>query len=374
MAVSSKIKIMISSRCNDVFPVGVSGRSLSEIRKDLKREIEGTKLFDQDIFEVWINEETPPKAAGWTSEEVCLEAVRDCDILISLYNGHAGWATTSSDIGICHAELMTGVNQASGKVRLISLGDITITTDLIEKQRNLKFTEFVNKQRIFRGGIVNNENDLIARVKEAIFDAVFSLTRMGVNEASLGRFHSGEPLEWSRLNYLERRNEMCKVLHEAISKRPSSHEESGNLFAKLAGKDILFVVNAIPDAISVSQAKEMVGQPFLHDHEYHNMISDDQGGPVHIIACHKGATEVQAKKLLGFPDATVVDAPFGIFVADDIQKVQFVFIRECRDDSMTRHGVQLFFEWLDQSGEEDLLAKRAESRAKIIKTIAEELK
>ena len=56
------------------------------------------------------------------------------------------------------------------------------------------------------------------------------------------------------------------------------------------------------------------------------MLTGKRGGPVHVIACHKTATESQAARLLGFPDATLVSAPFGIFAADPVQKVQFAFI------------------------------------------------
>ena len=97
-------------------------------------------------------------------------------------------------------------------------------------------------------------------------------------------------------------------------------------------------------------------------------------GPLHIIACHRGATETQATKLLGFPDATVVSAPFGVFVADNIQKIQFAFIVNYRDESTTIHGVQRFFSWLEQSGEDELVAKRAKSRAIIVQAIANEIK
>ncbi len=42
MAVSSKIKIMISSRCNDRFPLETkSAKTLSAIRAELKNSIEG---------------------------------------------------------------------------------------------------------------------------------------------------------------------------------------------------------------------------------------------------------------------------------------------------------------------------------------------
>lgn len=365
------IKIMISSKCEDIVPDPISGRELSEIRKELKEDIESSTLLGKYIFRVWINEDEPAQPANKSAEEVCLEAVDDCDILISIYNGHAGWATEAGDVGICHAELMRAINKAGGKVRLINIGDIALAKNDAEKSRNEQFSKYIANIRPFWGGKVNNVEDIKQRVIDAVYDAVLSLTHLGVNETGLGKFHSGEPLEWSRMNYKARHDEMCKVVVDAIAKRRNSRSVGDNLYVTLDGKEVLFVVNAIPDSISVPQAKEMVGQPFLHDFEYHDKLTDIQGGPVHIIACHKGATETQAKKLLGFPDATVVNPPFGIYVADNVQKVQFVFIRDCRDESTTHHGVQLFFEWLAQNGEDRLLAKRALARARIAKLIAE---
>jgi ABC-type dipeptide/oligopeptide/nickel transport system ATPase component len=54
-----------------------------------------------------------------------------------------------------------------------------------------------------------------------------------------------------------------------------------------------------------------------------------------LIACHKTVTEAQALRLLGFPDATVVSAPFGVYVADDVQKIQMILIANCRDETTT---------------------------------------
>jgi hypothetical protein len=115
MAASSKIRIMISSRCNDPFPIGTKN-TLSDIRRELKRDIEATEVFGKKLFEVWINEETPPKGGTWDSWDVCLQAVADCDILLVISNGNAGWANDAGGIGICHAELMTGLSAAPGKV------------------------------------------------------------------------------------------------------------------------------------------------------------------------------------------------------------------------------------------------------------------
>ena len=164
------------------------------------------------------------------------------------------------------------------------------------------------------------------------------------------------------------------MLDDAIRKRAGSRDDGDHLIVRLADLDILVVPDASPAAITVGAAKEMVGQPFLHDHERSQVLTGKRGGPIHIIGCHKNATELQATKLLGFPDATVVSAPFGVFVADNIQKVQFAFIVNCRDDANTRHGVQRFFEWLEQTGEDKLVADRAKARARIVSAIAKESK
>lgn len=373
MARASTIRVMISSRCNDHFPAkGDGGRPLSEIRRNLKQEIESLEVFGKQVFEVWINEETPPQGGSWDSWDVCMEAVRDCDVLLVLSNGNAGWARAEGDIGICHAELMNGLAHAAGKVRLISLGDVA-TDESADGQRNRRFQEYVGRQSLFRGGEVKTKGQLVQRAKEALHDALIRLAQQGVREASKGRFHSGQALDWSRMSFQDRQAEMRGVLAAAIGQRSTTKEVDGHLLVELADTQVLLCPHAIPAALSDGAAKEMVGQPFLRDHERADVLTDKRGGPVHVIACHKAATELQATKLLGFSDATVVRAPFGIYVADNVQKIQFAFIVDCRDEANTRHGVQRFFEWLEQTGEADLLARRARSRAKIVRAIADEV-
>jgi len=371
MAKSTKLRVMISSRCNDGFPADGTGRPLSEVRKELKTEIESVEVFGRKVFEVWINEDTPPQGGTWDTWDVCLQAVKDCDILIALSNGNAGWAQNDGDIGICHAELMTGLTQAPGKVRLIALGEVAVTKTP-EGRRNERFQEYVKSQSLFRGGTVATEDALKVRVNEAIHDSLITLAQAGVRETSKGRFHSGQALDWSRLDFRARREEMRRVLRDTMCRRTGSSENGDHLIVKFGRTEVLVVPDAIPAALTVGAAKEMVGQPFLRDHELSGGLKGGCGGPVHIIGCHKTATETQATKLLGFPDATVVSAPFGVFVADNIQKVQFAFIVNCRDESTTRHGVQRFFDWLSQTGEETLVAERARARARIVSAIARE--
>lgn len=370
MAKSSKLRVMISSRCKDAFPTG--GASLTEIRKELKAEIEAMEIAGCKSFEVWINEDAPPAGGTGDSWEVCLQAVRDCDVLIVISNGNAGWANGAGEVGICHAEMMTGLSIAPAKVRLIALNNIAITKDA-EGKRNKRFQDELSKQSLFRGSEVASVADLKTRVKEALHDAIISLAQAGVRDAARGKFHSGAALEWSRLDFRARRENMRRVLHDAILQRVGSSIDGDTLVVKLAGSDVVLVPEAIPAALTVGPAKEMVGQPFLRDHELSAVLKNGKrGGPVHVIGCHKTATESQATKLLGFSDATVVSAPFGIFVADNIQKVQFAFIVNCRDEATTRHGVQRFFEWMVQTGEDGLVASRAKSRARIVSAIAKE--
>ena len=372
MAKSSKLRVMISSRCLDFFPAGQTVTRLSDIRKTLKAEIEAMEIAGRKTFEAWINEEAPPQGGTWDSWDVCTEAVKDCDIILSISNGNAGWANAAGDVGICHAELMTGLSTAPAKVRLIVLDNIPITKNA-EGTRNQRFQEYVGKQSLFRGGTVKTVDELKSRVKEALYDAVVCLAQAGVREASRGKFHSGEALDWSRLDFAARQEQMVRAIRDAMLARLGSFEDSGKVFVRMDGHEILCELHAIPAALSVGPARELVGQPFLRDHLLAANLTGKRGGPLHIIACHKTATESQAAKLLGFPDATLVAAPFGVFVADPVQKVQFAFITNCRDDTNTRHGLQRFLEWLTQTGEDALLAKRAIARARIVRAIAKEV-
>jgi len=82
---------------------------------------------------------------------------------------------------------------------------------------------------------------------------------------------------------------------------------------------------------------------------------------VHFIACHKGVTEAQAIRQLGYPDVTVVTPPFGVYVADEVQKIQMLFLKDCRDATSTRSRVDEAREWLDRAQEAPELRRRAKN-------------
>jgi hypothetical protein len=371
------LTVMISSRCDDKFPSSRgNSRSLTAIRKVLKQHIEDEQIFGVASFEVWINEYTPSQSGKTDSWETCLNAARKCDIFIALYNGNAGWARKEdSDIGICHAELKTALDHAPGKVFSISIAEkdhIATLTSPIHK----RFQEFFASQNLFRGGGVHNEAELGERVRQTMQEAVVSLARQGVREASRGRYHMGEALDWSRLDCSRRQEIMVAVLRDALGERADGNTKIDAQAAvlKIGNEKVSFIVSGIPAALSVAAAREMVGQPFLRDHRHQELLNKNKSkGPVHIVGCHRAITEAQALRILGFPDATVISAPFGIYTVDDIQKIQMVFITNCRDETTTRHGLQRFFEWLEQTGEDKNLVKRATSRKKIVDALASEI-
>lgn len=169
---------------------------------------------------------------------------------------------------------------------------------------------------------------------------------------------------------------MRQALKESILDMKSMNCSVGGddlAYVAIHERNVLIVLNAIPAALSISAAKEMIGRPFLRDHEFVVEMEEQSAvGPIHLIACHKQVTEAQALNLLGFPDTTIVSAPFGVYVADNTQKIQFCLISNCRDEYSTRVNVSKFFDWLDQTKEDSNLTSRAASRKKIAEVILKE--
>lgn len=245
-------------------------------------------------------------------------------------------------------------------------------SDPAQTDRNSRFQEYLKAQTFFRGGAIETVGEAIARAKEAVFDGVQSLARLGVREAWKGRYHTGEALAWSSLNFADRQAKIVETLSNSFAERTGGKTDGKKVFMDVAGRPVLFVIHAIPAALTIANAREMVGRPFLRDCELAHELTA-AAGPVHVIGCQKSATETQAISLLGFPDATVITDPFGVYVADPIHKVQFVYLQNCREATTSRFSAQRFFDWLVQSSEDSALVQRAEARARIVQAIAKEV-
>lgn len=229
----------------------------------------------------------------------------------------------------------------------------------------------VKRLRQFDVRNIDDEIALVAKVRQTVSQATVKMVQRGVRDASLGTNHDGAPLDWSWLNYSKRADAMRSAALTALARGSTRAHSVGNFSdRKLAGKDVLFMVSAVPNAMSVAAAREVVGQPHLSDHLAHQRSSKFAAGPVHIVAWHKSTTEAQARTMLGFPDATVVSAPFGIYVANPVQSIQIVLIAQCRDATSTQIGAQRFLEWLDVAEQAEELVRRAIKRKSVVKVLA----
>lgn len=364
-----KIKVMISSQCKREFPTG--GRILTDIRRDIRDRIESQKLAGQQIFDVWINEDSPGRGTNKNSWDACLDEVRKSDVLIVLATDHAGWALSDGDIGICHAELMTAHNTSPAKIRVIKL-EGTAPTEDEHKSANERFRSYINQINPFRSA-VSTEVELFNAVEQAITDAVSELVGLGVREASKGAFSTGDALTWSRFSLTDRAQLMRETISSALKESGATELSPTELAVAIKGESIVFHLHAAPGNLTIPLIREMVGRPFLEDHRKISAYSSLMNGPVHIVACQAGTTEAQARAILGFPDATFVSPNFGIFAADNIQQIQFALLRNCRDATTTRNAIHRFLQWLRESGEDALVVNRARRRRAIVTTIATQL-
>jgi hypothetical protein len=110
---------------------------------------------------------------------------------------------------------MTGLNTAAGKVRLISLGNISPGSG-DQGSRNRRFQSYVATQSLFRGAEVTTVDELKEQVREAVFHAVTNLVVLGTREARRGRYHTGEALAWSKLDFASRQKKIRNTLVQGL--------------------------------------------------------------------------------------------------------------------------------------------------------------
>lgn len=235
----------------------------------------------------------------------------------------------------------------------------------------------LTQEALFSGSPVESEAGALDLVRQTLGQAVATLVRGGSAILSKDSYALGEALGWSRLSFSGRKAAMEASCRAALLDRPAARTVAGRSHQVLLaqdGADLLICVHAIPAATSTAAAREMVGRPFLADHLHLPLLKQlpAAAGPVHLIACHRTATEKQATDLLGFPDATVVSTGFGVYVVDPVQRIQLVLLANCRDPSSTRYAVQRFFNWLDRSGQRELLVQHAQARSRIVRSIQAE--
>lgn len=364
-----KLKIMLSSRADQAKIQDVDGKvvSLSVVRKRIKKLLQAEKVGGKPIFEVWINEEEEGDGAANSWDE-CINQAQKCDLFIALYNGDPGWQrdhSSQSGIGICHAEFQAAHEQAPAKVKVLRIGKPNPET-----QAEVKFHEAILKANSFDSFVSRSAQELEERTINVARELLLRAAHAGCRELKQSGPNMGEALEWSRLNYAQRAEQIRLSLSKSLRERSNvkgAETIEDRIVVSLDNTPVLFVCHAVPAAFGISAAREMVGQPFLKDHDFIKALGKTKAaGPIHLIGCSKTVTENQAISLLGFPDAMIVTGAFGIYVADRIQKIQLCLIPNCRDASSTRHNLQRFFEWLEGSDELQDMVARARSRRSIV--------
>ncbi len=360
---------MISSRCNDDFPLrSKDNMRLTDLRVEMKNEIESSKTLGSSVYEVWIHEDAGVSAERDSWEE-CVRQSRDCDMFLMLYNGNAGFKGKGefASVGICDAEFQAAYATAPSKVTVVDIFERDSPAAPSGAHHKV-FQKRIERESVF-GARPTSVRELKDAIRRAVVSRTIELTQKGVVSGRQGRGYLGPALDWKRLSYSERADKVTSAVVSALGGRL----DAGTCTIELDDRILLCKPASIPDSLSVAAARELVGQPHLRDHIESAKLKKCYGGPVHLIACQRGATEAQAQRMLGFPNATVVAGPFGVYIVDPIQAIQLVLITDCWDDYATRLAVQRFLDWLPQSAQLPLLVRTAKKRKEIVDLLAKDI-
>jgi hypothetical protein len=379
---TDRLRVMLSSRVDDPQSTLDDGTTMRQVRRALSERLQGLRLTDDpdQIFDVDVNEGKGALAGDGDVERHCREMVQDADIVLILYNGSAGWASAGLE-GICFTELRAALDQAPHKVRVVRLPLQKAKPDSPDE----RFQQYFESQHLFATDQEHGDREsvltaCVATLRQALIDMVHERAREGALRSARSR---GEALRWARMSFADRAAAMCDAGVQALVDSPQEATELGRVApegrARLVelnwyGGALLLRVDAVPAAMSVAAARELVGQPFLRDHALVEHLADDRAGPVHFILVAGGVSEAQAARQLGSPDATIVPTDFGVYVADEVQKVQMIFVARCIDASAIYGGVQTVLTWLVASEEANRLLTRASVRARIVALLAEHAK
>jgi hypothetical protein len=366
---------MVSSRSQ--VSVFAPPRKLADVRRKLQEFLRAIRWCadgalagsDEPLFDVWIHEDETAAASHEGTYALSLREIRRADIVLVLHTGEAGSAPQGSPLGICHAELQEAIAARAESVYLVDL----LPPASAKTPLDLRFQEFVQALGVFRRSAAS-EAELRQVASEILQTALARMASRAAHSATR-TVDRGNALAWRRLGLVERQARMREALADVLAPGAApSATAPGALVAELAGERVLLRVDAIPGPTSMAAARELVGQPFLRDHQLAPLLEDDDvAGPVHVIACHRTVTELQAAAMLGSPDSMVISSDFGVYAADHVYHSQLVLLKQCADPGSIAVGVRHLQEWLRESGEGPALLRRAHARRRIIAAIAGEL-
>ena len=360
----NKLKIFLSSRVNSASNSDKLDRqfTLSELRGYLRDELEKEEFLGESILDVVINETNFKSTIAKDAFRNCMDTMLSCNMIIILYNGEAGWSITgnTSSNGICHEEFLVAVDKFSDMSFMINIsGFFKLPEEGPFKLINDEFAKDVadtygHMETIPATTIKELKDNLLKQCKQYILEAVqksFITQKRVVSGSTV----YGETLDWSKLNYPER--------HASLK------AQSKALFDTLPAFDnVIKAYYAIPDHMSVADARNMIGRPFIYEH---NFLDKDPGtsGVIHFVAVYGNATEIQVKNLVGYPDLTVIKAPFGFYLWEKNIHIQMFFLKACINPDTLKSRLTEVIIWLARSREQVKILKRAEARYSILEAI-----
>lgn len=370
-----KLRIMISSR-SDAFaiPDGNGGEiKLRKARTDLKTELEASAFLDAPLVEIWINEGEHGEQTDVAWDE-CIKQAIDCDLFIAMYDGDPGWDRDGSGLGICQAEFDAALGAAPQKVHVIRLPKNKLPRSNASNYLSAtRFLDSLKKAQRFETHVQEDWPELRSKVRSLVRDMVLRAAHEGVRQFRKSGLNTGQALDWTRMDFVARSSAIAATIAEAVAGSSGQYEQAAWATRKLGGADLYFACHGAPRSMSEAAGRETVGKPFFNDHKLlPAQMKGETVGPVHLIGCPKGVTDLQAITLLGTSDITVVPGSFGVYAVDRVNMVQVCLLADCADPGSTRNAVTRLFEWLGRSGEDEALVARARSRKRILAVIAQE--
>ena len=359
---ANNIRVFLSSRVNSEFNQTITDYSLMDLRKKIKSTLEEELILGEKLIEVIINEDS--FEGDYTKDwyQNCLTEIEKSHIIIILYSGEAGWSEEgTNDNGICHEEFILAYSKFS---RLYFVFDLSHYFDLNpsdqEREKNKRFANDLHDNGALQESIIAKtkeslESTILGQIHKKILTTLSrSIETLKLLSLSSNTYDS--TLAWSKHSYSQRVKNMEKILSESC--------EQEEFF-----KGIMKQYHAIPDNMSVGDARNLINRPFLE--EYDLIDNKHSKGMIHFITVYGNATQIQAKNLVGYPDLTVIKGPFGFYLWDKIRHIQIFFLSKCINPETIRSRIMEVRNWIKASKELNNIHDRAEGRYKINQTIKE---
>lgn len=357
-----KIRIFISSRVNTSLSAIDKHKSLKDLRDYLRDELESIELLGEHCFQVIVNETAFDNTLNKNWFELCLEEMDESDIFFILYNGEAGYSDINiATLGICHEEFVKCADQFSSMTYIFDISNaFNIKAKGKAKDKNIAFQEaldssFLPKEVIHADSFDMLKEDLLKRIKRKTLNVFFNSLEVLKNESQSANLF-GNTLIWSKLNYDDRSERLERILSDKI--------KSLKLF-----KSVILLFHAIPDHMSVADARNRIERPFLEEYKELKKNPKKKQGVIHFIGVYGNVTVMQAKRLIGYPDLTAIKTPFGYYVWDKVRHIQIVYFANCVNPERIATRLNQFNNWLSASRELHKILNRAKGRWEINKII-----